>query len=131
MALEMLLCLCGPVAGAFDVLTSGVLSEGGGGRPGVGVASRGMLVLGVLMLGGGSVELDTDVDIDGLVTEFRDVSRLVVGDGNEVSFELLLVRRGLGAAETAGLPCKLKMPSRPIFAGVEYGGLNHCRRNVS
>ena len=104
MAFETLLCLCG-AAGAAE----GVLSAGGGGKPGVGIASKGTLV-------GGRRRSATDV----LDEDCEELSRLV-GDG--ASFEFRPARLGLGAAEMRGLArgdgCMLKIPSRPIFAGVE------------
>ena len=105
----------------------------------MGIASSGTLVGGRRRsLDGDRKERDESEELDG---ESKDgVERWFgVGDGGWLvstsSLELLASSLGLGAADTLGLGAgvdrTLYMPSVPIDAGVENGGLRNWRRKDS
>lgn len=74
-----------------------------------------------------SIEIRNELD------ELEGVSRR--SDDGMLALLAFAARRGLGAADICGLGTGLawwlKMPSRPMLLGVEYGAFNHCLRKVS
>lgn len=108
-------------------------TNGGVGKPGVGIASSGTLV------GGGGFRLSRFVERDD--AEELDGESSVDGVGgvsSPVPIEdprFLPSNLGLGAALTRGLGIgvflRLYIPSVPMLARVEKGGLKTCRRKLS